>query len=319
MPQPTSSAVHVNAPLTNISIAFLQKQEDFVADRVFPPVPVQKQSDVYFEFPRGSFFRSEAKKRAGATESAGTGYEQTTSSYRCDVFALHHDIPDQRRSNSDKPLDPDRNASQLLMQQMLIKKERDWVAKYLTASQWTTDFTPGTLWSAAGSDPFKDVRTQNRVIKNLTGFKANTLVVSGDVDDILQDNAAVLTRINGGSMPGNPALVTPQLLAAGFGVERYLIADAVENTAKEGATDVLVPIATKDALLVYSAPSPSLEMPSGGYNFWWSGLLGSQGSGLTTSTFRMQELKADRVETEMAYDQKLVAADLGVFFENAIA
>ena len=42
---PSRGDVHVNRPLTNISIAFLQTQEAFVADRVFPNIPVTKQSD----------------------------------------------------------------------------------------------------------------------------------------------------------------------------------------------------------------------------------------------------------------------------------
>jgi len=48
MPQPTARDVHVNAPLTNISIAFLQTQDSFVASRVFPSIPVTKQSDRYY-------------------------------------------------------------------------------------------------------------------------------------------------------------------------------------------------------------------------------------------------------------------------------
>jgi hypothetical protein len=32
----------------------------------------------------------------------------------------------------------------------------------------------------------------------------------------------------------------------------------------------------------------------------------------------MEELAADRVEAEMAYEQKMVAPDLGYFFEDAI-
>ena len=31
----------------------------------------------------------------------------------------------------------------------------------------------------------------------------------------------------------------------------------------------------------------------------------------------MEDLSADRIEIEMAHDQKVVGADLGFFFENA--
>ncbi len=48
MPQPTREDVHVDAVLTNISIAFIQAAENFIASRVFPIIVVDKQSDKYF-------------------------------------------------------------------------------------------------------------------------------------------------------------------------------------------------------------------------------------------------------------------------------
>ena len=74
MTTPTNSAVHVDAALTNISVAFLQNANNFVAGRVFPNVAVSKQSDRYFVFDRGDFNRDEAEVRAPGTESAGGGY-----------------------------------------------------------------------------------------------------------------------------------------------------------------------------------------------------------------------------------------------------
>jgi hypothetical protein len=41
--------------------------------------------------------------------------------------------------------------------------------------------------------------------------------------------------------------------------------------------------------------------------------------GARIKRFRMEELAADRVEGEMAFDMKLVGADLGIFFYDAIA
>ena len=74
MPNPTARDIHVNAPLTNISIAFLQTADTFVASKVFPMVGVSKQSDRYYTYERGDFNRDEMEKRAPGTESAGGGY-----------------------------------------------------------------------------------------------------------------------------------------------------------------------------------------------------------------------------------------------------
>ena len=34
MPQPTAGMVHVNAPLTNISVAYMQSRDEYIADKV---------------------------------------------------------------------------------------------------------------------------------------------------------------------------------------------------------------------------------------------------------------------------------------------
>src|ERR1019366_265814 len=106
MPQPTLQDVHVNRPLTNISVAYLQEAAgvEFVADKAFPAVPVENKSDLYYTYARADFNRDEMQKRALSAESAGTGYNlNSTGTYNCDVWSLHKDVDDQIRSNSDSP------------------------------------------------------------------------------------------------------------------------------------------------------------------------------------------------------------------------
>ena len=99
MTQPTKGDVHVNKPLTNISIAYMQQATNFVADTVFPNIPVAMQSDRYYTYDRGYFNRDEMQERAPGTESAGSGYEvDNTPTYYAKVYAFHHDVPDQVRS-----------------------------------------------------------------------------------------------------------------------------------------------------------------------------------------------------------------------------
>src|SRR4051812_28241543 len=99
MPQPVKSDVHVDSILTNISVGFMQSADGFVADKVFPVVGVQKQSNKYFTYDRSFWYRSEMEKRAPGTESAGGGWGLTTASYSADVWALHKDIDAQTEAN----------------------------------------------------------------------------------------------------------------------------------------------------------------------------------------------------------------------------
>jgi hypothetical protein len=303
--------------LTNISIAYLQDQKDFVASKVFPTVPVSKQSDQYFTYPKGQWFRTDAQVRPPSTESAGSGYSLSTDTYYCKVQALHKDIDDQIRSNADQPLNLDAEATEFVTRQLALRREKDWAAKYFTTSVWSgaADYTPGTLWSASGSTPFANIRLKIDAIYKATGYKPNTFVMSHDVWSVLQDHADLLDRIK----YTQTGVVSLDLMASALDIDRVLVASAVENTAKEGATPSMSFVYSKDCLLVYAAPRPSLMTPSGGYTFQWTGLLGNASDGARMKRFRMEHLASDRVEGEMAYDQKVVASDLGCFFNNVIA
>ena len=112
MPQPSVSQVHqVDVPLSNISQAIIQSEELYgVSRQVFPVVSVDKQSNKYYVWAQADFFRSDAAKRAGGTESAGSGLTLSTDSYYCDVWASHFDIDHITRANADAGIDLDRGA-----------------------------------------------------------------------------------------------------------------------------------------------------------------------------------------------------------------
>ena len=38
---PTRQQIHIDRPLTNISVAYMQDAKNFIADKVFPTIPVQ--------------------------------------------------------------------------------------------------------------------------------------------------------------------------------------------------------------------------------------------------------------------------------------
>lgn len=328
MPNPTRSDVHVNRPLTNISIAYIQRAQDFIADKVFPIVPVMKQSDRYFVYDKAYWFSTLAQKRADATESAGSGFNiDNTPTYFCDVWAVHKDVGDQIRANSDQPLDMDRDATLFVTQQMLLRREIQFAYKYMTTGIWTGysggDFQPNVngkgYWDSATSNPMADVDFLKQTIKSQTGFLPNTLIVANDVFFALRNNPTVLDRIK----YTQRGVVSEELLASLFGVEKFLVASVVNNAGYETTPPSLSSaslgyLMVNNFLLVYANPAPSILQPSGGYVFSWQGLFGAGAQGNRISQFRMEQLKADRIEGEMSFDMKLVGADLGVYGLNVL-
>lgn len=341
MPDPVRSDVHVNRPLTSISIAFMQEPGAFVADRVFPNIPVLKQADRYFEYDRADFFRNTMERRAPSTESAGSGWNiKNTSTYFADVWALHKDIDDQIRSNADAPINMDMDATLYLSQMAMINREVEWVAAFFATSLWTgIDGTNGDItgvaaspsgnnvvqWNDATSTPIEDVADQSTNIQRLTGFRPQKLILGREVWDQLKNHPDLIDRVkaSGGVSNAVPAQMSKAAVAMLMEVDEILVADGIQATSDENesfeASLTTAFIAGKEALLVYAAPRPGLLVPSGGYTFSWTGLLGAGAMGNRMNRFRMKALKSDRIEIEMAYDQKLIASDCGVFFTTIVA
>ena len=314
MAQPTQTDTHIDAVLSNISVSLMQDPANFVAMKAFPQVGVSKQTDKYFLYTQADFYRDQVLPRADGTESAGSGYGLSTDSYSALVYALHKDIGDQTRLNSDAPLNPDADAARFLAQQMLIRQERDWAAAAFVASIWDTDVTPSALWSTT-STPIADVMTGKNAILSATGYLPNTFIMSYAVYSQLIDNADITDRIKYTSQDS----VTPELLARLFDVDRVLVMSSVYNSAVEGATASYSQIGGKDALLCYVNPNPGLMVPSAGYSMVWNGVSAGLGTATAVSRLRMDHLKSDRIEIESAWDFKVVSSALGYFFDNAVS
>lgn len=326
MLQPTRSDVHVNRPLSNVSVAYVQDEANFVATRVFPNVPVTKQSDRYFTYSKDDFFRDEAQERAPSSESSGSGWDlDNTPNYFARVYAHHKDIDDDIRPNADEAVaNIDRDATTFVTQKLLIRKENLWVNSYFKTTVWGLDLTgvagaPGAnqfkQWDVAGSTPIQDVQRQAIVIAEKTGYRPNKLVISPYVWLALSNHADIIDRVK----YTQKGFIGLDLLATAFGVDEVLVPYGTQNTAVKGAAGAFSFIGGKHALLVYAAPQPSLMQPSGGYTFSWTSRVGSGQQGNRILKFRMEQIKSDRIEGEMAFDLKLVSADVGTFFSGAVA
>jgi hypothetical protein len=325
MPQPTQSQVHVDAILTNISVAYMQRAENFIADKVFPVVPVDKQSDKFFKYDKNDWLRDEAQQRADGTESVGSGYNITTDTYYAPVYSIHKDIGDQTRANADAPINVDREAAEFVTHRLLLRRELQFVSDFMTTGVWGTDVagvssSPTTgqtiQWSDyTNSDPIEDIEAAKAGILSVTGMEANTLVLGYDVFRTLKNHPDLVDRIKYTSSQ----TITEDMLARMFDIDRVLVSKSIKATNKEGATGAYSFTTGKTALLAHVAPNPGILTPSAGYTFTWTGVSQGLGATIGTSSFRMESLRATRVESEIAFDNKVIGSDLGYFWNTIVA
>ena len=326
MPMLTPSAVHIDQPLTNLTLAYVQEQTNFIADKVFPTVGVNRQSDKYYIYDRAGMNRGgERKPLAPRTEVKRIGMSVSSDSYYADVFGLGMDFDEQTLANEDAALEIRAAGAQTLVNNMLIDREIDFANTFFAASVWGSESTPSNLWSDyTNSTPIADVTTARRTMQLKSGgFKPNTMVVGKEVRDILINHPDILARLNGGATVSNTALITNAKLAEIFEVENFYVMEAVQNSAAEGLTESNAFIGGKHALLVHTPSAAGLMTPAAGLTFAWNNLQGVQNLGVTVESFSDDALRrvgvAEHIQAKMAYDMKVVGADLGYFFDTVIA
>lgn len=327
----TPGDLHVNRELSQVMVAYEQQTTAFVAARVFPLVPVDFQTDFYWKMGRRSFLQTRMKKRAPRTETPGVDWNVTRDTYAAEVWGLHTDIEDQERSNAEENWNLDRTGTELITQQALIRREKEWISSYFGTGIWgLTDQTgvaaaPGAnqflQFDQAGSSPITVFRSARRAFHLATGIRPNTVVFGPLVWDEMIDHPEFVERIK----YTQTGFVTQDLVSRAIELDNIFVAEAVEATDDdvELTADVAPTtayLAGKHFLLAYVAPGrPTRRSASAGYTFAWRGYLGASAFGGRIRKFRMEPIRADRVEIEMAYDQKIVAPELGRFYSSAVA
>lgn len=332
MPNPTVSDIHIQAALTDISVAYAQEQGLFVAERVAPVIPVAHQADKFFTYTKADWLRSDARKRAPGTESAGGGFRVSTDNYYSERVAVHMDVSDPERANADPAVNLDADATEYVTQQVLLAEEKDFVTIAMSsASGWdgassSTNMTgqanPSSTtsnfrqWNDVASTPIEDIRGEITTVAKNTGRKPNTLVLGAQVWTALADHPDLLDRIK----YTQTGVIGPELLASVLGLNKVEVMWITNDTSVEGSTASSYSfVAGKNALLAYVEQSPGPRKASALYCFKWTGPVGTPAQGVRIKRFRVEEKESDRVEGESWYVYKQVASGLGAMFAAAVA
>lgn len=332
--QPTPGDVHVNKPLTNLSIAYMQSQDNFVARRAFPIVSSDHMSDRYYVYDVGTFNRDSMKKRAAGAETAEITHELSDTAFTCDVWGVHENVADQSVSNQDSIIDLENDAMELVSRAGLIRYEREFASTAFKDATWSLNvdgagtrspnFDPtGTAandvlyWNNEASTPIEDIEQLIDRVGEATGYRPNVLTLGRRVWTALKHHVDIVGRVDRGQTTGT-AKVTQAAVADLFEIDELQVMDAIYNSAKEGATTKNQYITGKSALLHYRADSPGRKKPSSGYTFVWNAYAGLPEGGARIKTFRQEENAALRVEGEIAFKMVVTGKDLGAYFKNIV-
>ena len=329
--QPDIRDVHVNAMLTNMSVAYVQDQKNFVAPKL-GVVPVEKQTDIVLKYGKHAFLRDEFKLRAPGTIPQGSGFTlDITTTYRCEEYSGEIMIPDELKANADSPINFERDAMALKVQQALIRWDYLWHANIfttgwgkdltgVTAAAGATEGTSCVYWSdMTNSDPLVDMAYAVKYILSQTGLNPNTLVLGYEVWEKLKNHPVITERYKHTSADA----ITEDMVARLFEVEKIIVSRSVYSSSIEGTTTPTYGfVGGKHALLAYVEKSPAILKPSAWYSFAWKGIGGSaapNGLGLAVFKGRDDRARADWMQVSLCVDPQVIATDCGVFFNGIVA
>ncbi len=306
------SLQYLDQPLNNVSVGYMN--DDYYAERIFPIVPVQKQSGRYWVFGKEKFRRYETIRHAKSEAREIAPWTLSNQLYFCDDHSLKDSIADEERANSDGT-DLEINTVQNLMDSVLLDLEIRVQTLLSGGTVPNTTLSGTSQWSDyTNSDPIAAVEAQKTVIKRAIAKVPNTLAVSYPVYATLRQHPRIIDRFKYTQV----GLLQADHLKAAFDVDNFWVMGAELDTATEGQSPTLDFVWKKDAFLAYIPDSPRRREVALGYTFRW--LFGApELGGVLTKRYREEKKTADVVEVHRYDDIQLVATLAGYYFVNATA
>lgn len=309
MTKPTYQQYHIDAPLTNISVAY--NPGGYIGTNVFSNVPVQNITDKYFIYSKGDWLRREAKPRGAGARAVRGGYALTTGQYTCVEYAFATQVTDEQVANSSNPLNPLRDGTEFVTRQLLAEVESQVAALAFANNTWSGSATPSKTWEDPSSTPVEDVEVGFESVVSTIGVMPNVGVIGYNVLSDLKNHPDIVDRIRGAAGPQSPAIVSLNSIAGLFGLDRIEVGTQIENTGAEGGTDTMAFIWGKNMLLAYVAAGASLMTPSAGYVMTYKNRV--------IERYREDQEKSDVVAGYWSFAVKATATDAGYLLKSVVA
>lgn len=306
-----TGTIHVDQTLQNMTVAY--RNEDYIADRLMPIVPVNQRSGIYFKYDKRSqiAFPDDAMgPRASANEITRS---RSTDNYSVKDYGLKDFADVALMQNESAPLNDLAEMMPALIDACDFKREVR-VANILTTSanygSNTTALASGVRWDVSGGKPINDFLTTRPKLWTGAGPGKIVAFTTLNVWNALVQNTtmqALFQYVRDG-------LLQPEQFGRYFGFNELVIANAWQDTANEGQAESDSKIWPDVFGIIRVANAPSIRNASFGYTFqvdgqrssrqWFDNAIGTKGGYWGTVT--------------SSEDHKIVAPDTGWLFTTVI-
>lgn len=299
---PFKGQLHVDQLLSNISVKY--RSADFIAMKIFPEVPVIKDSDKYRIY--APDFRIPRTLRANKGLAQEHYFEVSTATYILEDHAIKDYVTDDDQDNFDIA-DLRADTTEELTDVILRRLEKS-VFDLMTSTNWSlnTSLAATGVWTldTVQSNPLPVVDTAMSVVLQNSGYMPNFGVISRAGFVGAKNHQSIVDRIK----YTQTAIVTEQLLGSLFGVSEFYVSNAQLDTSDRGRTSTVGAIFSDACFFGYKPARPSPKQPSAGYLF--------RKNVPMVRRWRDEERIAEGIEVRMKYVAKIVASLSGYLINN---
>ncbi len=302
---PLKSQLHVNQLLSNVSVQY--KNSEYIWDKVFPQIPVVKDTDVYRVYDRN--FKILETKRAPKGVAKEFGFEFSTSSYALEQHALKDYVgvdEDEQNDQGSLQVDTTENLTEAIYRRIELS-----VAALFTSTNWSLNVSLSTAQqfslNSVTSDPVQTYDTAASVIIANSGKTPNFGILPRDGFIAVKNHVSVLDRVKYTSSE-----VNQNIIQALIGLPELLVPTAIQDTAALGLTPSMSPFFADNSFVGWKPGNGGgIKTPSCGYMF--------MRSNPRVRSWFDQERNATAIEVEIKYQPKVVASLTGYFIKDTMA
>lgn len=306
MPQ---GSTYISKALSNVSYQY--KNPAYIFQEILKDVNVVQESGQYWVYNKD--FRLEETERANGSPANMATWEVSTGTYLVREHALKDVITDTDYDNTDKPINLDADTTEFLTDKIMMRQEKIAHDLLFTTTGFSNNETLTTQTSfnyyTSTSVPIQKILSITTFVLQQCGAMPNLIVMGVNPLNGLKENTNVYSRL----AYTKDQLLTEQILASVFDVEKVLVGKAIYQTNQEGLTATQTAIWGNDCLVGYFNPSPGLKKMTAAQNYRVS----KKGNPYRVKKWRDEEIEGNYIEVQTKAIPKVVCSLCGYLIKSA--
>lgn len=241
--------------LTNFATSY--NPPNGLGDFIAPPFKVKKDSGLFVKYDK-DWLRVYDTEITGRGEGQEVEYKTNEDTYKCRLHELSKYVSDEKKENTDKPVNLDTNAVKILKDALVLSRDKRIVDIAFNPAIVTNNDSPSVKWDVVSNGlPISDIKKSMVEVNTAsTGKVPNAILMNLDVAMAITetDNFTRLFKYT-----SSEKLFNVMAALRNLGLEPLIYNDFACNTSEGMAGDPGAESMIGNDVLVFHRETPTLE------------------------------------------------------------